>query len=57
MVPQQKFISTFKNAPQKAQLEIEKFGEQFVGADFIATEYGMMYSPIYENQYHRWCHL
>ena len=41
----------FENAPQKAQLEIEKFGEQFVGADFIATEYGIMYSPIYENQY------
>ncbi len=46
-----KIYINFENAPQKAQLEIEKFGEQFVGADFRGTEYGVMYSPIYEAQY------
>lgn len=40
----------FDNQAQKGQITIEKYGEQFVNADFRLTEYGMMYSPIYENK-------
>lgn len=40
----------FDNQAQKGQITIEKFGEQFTGADFIGTEYGVMYSAIYENK-------
>lgn len=41
----------FENSPQKGQIFIEKYGEQFTRADFRATEYGVMYSPIYENTF------
>lgn len=41
----------FENSPQKGQISIEKYGEQFIGADFRGTEYGVMYSPIYENTF------
>lgn len=41
----------FENSPQKGQISIEKYGEQFTRADFRATEYGVMYSPIYENTF------
>lgn len=41
----------FDNQAQKGQISLEKFGEQFVNADFIGTEYGVMYTPIYENTY------
>lgn len=40
----------FDNQTQKGQITIEKYGEQFTNADFRLTEYGMMYSPIYENK-------
>ena len=40
----------FDNQAQKGQITIEKYGEQFTNADFRLTEYGMMYSPIYENK-------
>lgn len=40
----------FANKAQKGQIHVEKFGEQFTNADFIGTQYGVMYSPIYEKQ-------
>lgn len=38
----------FDNKAQKGQITVEKFGEQFVNADFRGTEHGVMYTPIYE---------
>ena len=40
----------FDNKAQKGQVTIEKYGESFTGADFRLTEYGLMYSPIYESK-------
>ena len=40
----------FDNQAQKGQITVEKYGEQFVNADFRGTENGVMYSPIYENK-------
>lgn len=39
-----------KDTPAKGTVTIEKQGEQFVASDFIATEVGVMYSPIYKMQ-------
>ena len=41
----------FDNQAQKGQITLEKYGEHLVAADFRGTEYGVMYSPIYENSY------
>lgn len=40
----------FENKTQKGQIAVEKYGEQFVNADFIGTEYGILYTQIYENK-------
>lgn len=39
---------TSNNKPVKGTVTIEKQGERFVGSDFIGTELGVMFSPIYE---------
>ena len=39
-----------EDTPAKGTVTIEKQGEQFVASDFIATEVGVMYSPIYKMQ-------
>lgn len=36
--------------PAMGKVEIQKQGERFVGADFRMTEYGKLYTPIYELQ-------
>lgn len=41
---------TCKNQPVKGNVTIEKQGERFVASDFIGTELGVMFSPIYELQ-------
>lgn len=36
------------NQPVKGTVTIEKLGERFTGADFRMTEYGKLFTPIYE---------
>ncbi|WP_374936705.1 MSCRAMM family protein [Streptococcus pasteurianus] len=36
------------NQPVKGTVTIEKLGERFTGADFHMTEYGKLFTPIYE---------
>lgn len=38
------------NQPVKGKVTIEKLGERFTGADFRMTEYGKLFTPIYELQ-------
>lgn len=38
------------NKPVKGTVIIEKIGERFTGADFRGTEYGKLFTPIYELQ-------
>lgn len=38
------------NQPVKGTVTIEKLGERFTGADFRMTEYGKLFTPIYELQ-------
>lgn len=39
---------TSRNKPVKGTVTIEKQGEHFVASDFIGTELGVLFSPIYE---------
>lgn len=41
---------TSKNMPVKGKVTIEKSGERFTASDFRMTEYGKLFSPIYEVQ-------
>lgn len=38
------------NQPVKGTFTIEKLGERFAGADFRGTEYGKLFTPMYELQ-------
>lgn len=40
----------FENKQQYGQLYVEKFGEFFSGAETEATEYGDLYTPVYEEK-------
>ena len=41
----------FANKPVKGRVQVEKYGEQFVGIILEETEYGLLYTPIYEQKY------
>lgn len=38
------------NVPVKGTVTLEKQGERFIGSDFRQTEYGLLFSPLYELQ-------
>lgn len=41
---------TCSNKPVKGTISVEKQGEQFIGSDFIGTEQGVLFTPVYEMQ-------